>query len=110
MPKVRWISVAAAAAIVTLAILIVTSSVEMPLAAGLRAVVGTRWGITTMVDLYFGLFAVAGWIAYRERSVPRALGWFVALCLLGNLITVVYLFIASRRARTFADLFRPVLE
>ncbi len=88
--------------------LIVASSLEMSLAAGLRATVDTRWGVTTMVDLYLGLFAVAGWIAYRERSVVRTFAWFVGLCLLGNFTMLVYLLIASWRARTVEDLWRPV--
>lgn len=108
MRTVRWISLVAALGIVALLGLIVFSSLEMSLIAGLRATVDTRWGVTTMVDLYLGLLAVAGWIAHRERSLPRTLAWLFGLCLLGNLVTLVYLFIASLRARSVEDLFRPV--
>ena len=108
MRTTRLISLAAALGIASLLALIALSSVHMSLMAGLRATVDTRWGVTTMVDLYLGLLVVAGWIAYRERSIPRTLAWFVGLCLLGNLITLVYLLIASLRARSVEDLFRPV--
>lgn len=108
MRTTRWISLAAAIGIVALLALIVVSSLQMSLIAGLRATVDTRWGVTTMADLYLGLFAVAGWIAHRERSISRTIAWSVGLCLLGNLVTLVYLLIASLRARAVEDLFRPV--
>jgi len=106
MNTVRYISLAAAIAISVLLVLIVRSSIELPLMAGLRATVDTWWGVTTMVDLYLGLLAIAGWIAYRERSIPRTLAWSVGLCLLGNLVALVYLLIASLRASSVDDLFR----
>lgn len=108
MRTTRWISLAAALGIAALMVLIAVSATEMSLMAGLRATVDTRWGVTTMVDLYLGLFVVAGWIAHRERSLPRTLAWLVGLCLLGNLVALVYLFIASLRANSVEDLFRPV--
>ncbi len=108
MRTTRWISLAAALGIAALLTLIAFSAMQMSLMAGLRATVDTRWGVTTMVDLYLGLFAIAGWIAHRERSLPRTIAWLVGLCLLGNLATLVYLFIASLRARSVDDLFRPV--
>ena len=104
----RLISFAAALGIAALLVLIVMSSMEMSLAAGLLATVDTGWGVTTMADLYLGLFVMTGWIAHRERSFPRTLAWFVGLCLLGNLTTLVYLFIASLRAKSVEDLFRRV--
>lgn len=108
MQGTRWLTLAAALGIFALLVLITLSSAQMSLMAGLRATVDTLWGVTTLVDLYLGLIAVAGWIAFRERSVPRTLAWFIGLCLLGNLVTLVYLLIASLRARSIEDLFRPV--
>lgn len=107
--NVLWmIRAACLLGLVVLSVLITASSMEMSLLAGLRATVDSRWGVTTMVDLYLGLFAVAGWIAHRERSVPRSLLWLVGLCLLGNFTTLVYLLLASWRAQTVEDLWRPV--
>lgn len=96
------------AGIAALVAMIAASSLEMSLWQGLKATVDTRWGITTMVDLYAGLAVVAGWIGWRERSVARTAGWIVALGLLGNLATLVYLLIACLRSPSAADLFRPV--
>jgi hypothetical protein len=94
--------------VVLLVALIGFSSLDLSLWKGLKATVDTRWGITTMVDLYLGLFVAAGWIAFRERSAWRSLLWLIGLCLLGNLTLLAYLLIASRRARTVEDLFRAV--
>lgn len=108
MQPVRLIGIAAAIAVAALLALIVLSSLEMSLAKGLAATVDTRWGITTMVDLYFGLLLIAGWIAYRERSALRSLAWLIGLCLLGNLTALVYLLLAALRPDKVADLFQPV--
>lgn len=80
--------------------LIVWSSLEMSLAAGLRDIVGTRWGITTMVDLYGGLGLIAAWIAWRERRAARAIPWIIGLALLGNLAALVYVAFAAVRAQS----------
>lgn len=108
MGPIRLISFAATLGIAALLVLFVWSFMEMSLWAGLLATVDTRWGVATMVDLYLGFFVMTGWIAHRERSIPRTLAWFVGLCLLGNIITLVYLFMASLRAKSVDDLFRPV--
>jgi hypothetical protein len=85
--------------------LIVVSSLEMSLGAGLRDIVGTRWGITTLVDLYAGLAFVGAWIACLERSWKRATLWAVALGLTGNLATAVYVAARALRARSVREVF-----
>lgn len=107
MNAIRLVRVASGAGICVLVGLIVASSLEMSLLSGLKATVDTRWGVTTMVDLYLGLLAVAVWIAWREGGVVKPLAWLAGLCLLGNLTLLVYIFIASLRARSVDDLFRP---
>jgi hypothetical protein len=108
MQAIRLVRAGAVAGILALLTLIVISSLEMSLKAGLAATVDTWWGVTTMVDLYLGLFIFAGWIAHRERSVWRTLAWLVGLCLLGNLTLLTYLLLASLKASMIDDLFRPV--
>lgn len=84
--------------------LIVRSSMEMSLGAGMGLIVHTWWGITTLVDLYAGLALVACWIAYRERSAVHAAPWIVGLVLLGNLATLIYVVIAAARAGSMNEL------
>ncbi len=84
--------------------LIVWSSFEMSLAAGLREIVRTRWGITTMVDLYAGLLLGGAWIGWRERRVGVGAAWIVALMLLGNLALLAYVALAARRCSGIEEL------
>jgi Protein of unknown function (DUF1475) len=53
------------------------------------------WGKVTLLDLYVGLAFFGAWIAFREKSKVRTVVWWVALLLLGNLASAVYLVIAS---------------
>lgn len=107
MHPLRFVTAACILALAGLIALFVASSMEMNLARGLRATTDTLWGITTLVDLYLGLAMILGWIAWRERSLIRTLLWGLALALTGNFAALIYLLIASLRAREFADLFKP---
>ena len=86
---------------------IVLSMQEMGLGVGLRRIVETRWGITTLVDLYAGLAFVAIWIGVCERSIKRGIIWGIALALTGNLAMLVYVAWRAWRAETFAGIFTP---
>jgi hypothetical protein len=48
------------------------------------------------------LFAI--WVGWRERSWARGIGWGVAICLLGNLVTIPYLLWHLRGVRGADDL------
>ena len=52
------------------------------------------WFQLSMIDLYLGFFLFGGWILFRESSRGKAIGWIVALCLLGNLAACVYALLA----------------
>ena len=41
------------------------------------------WGIVSLVDLYVGFILFSGWIIYREKSLPVAILWTVAMMILG---------------------------
>jgi hypothetical protein len=66
--------------------LFVFSALEMSLGAGLADVAGTLWGITTLVDLGAGLI-------------------FVAIFLLGNFTTLVYLAVRCTRHQSLEGVF-----
>lgn len=102
---VRLAAVAMGLGALALLGLIVASSLEMGLMDGLRATVDTLWGVTTMVDLYVGLFFAAMWIVWREGG--RAQGWLWALALVftGNLALAVYVLIAAHRCHDLRSLF-----
>lgn len=64
-----------------------------------RTLLDYPWFHVSMIDLYMGFLLFAGWIIYRERSLPVAIVWIVLLCTLGNLASCVYVVIAAMRAR-----------
>lgn len=56
------------------------------------------WFHVSMIDLYVGFLLFAGWIAFRERSVPATIVWIISLMLLGNLIACAYALLALVRS------------
>jgi Protein of unknown function (DUF1475) len=52
------------------------------------------WGIVSLVDLYTGFILFSGWIIYRERSLPIAILWTIAMLVLGFFAGSLYAFIA----------------
>jgi hypothetical protein len=56
------------------------------------------WGVISVIDVYAGGTLFAGWIAARERSVPRTAAWVVAIVVLGNFATSLYALLAWRAA------------
>jgi hypothetical protein len=63
------------------------------------------WGIVSLVDLYTGFTLFSAWIIYRERSLPVAILWTVAMLTLGFFAGSLYAFIALQTSgddwRTF---------
>lgn len=59
-----------------------------------RNILDLAWGRVTLIDLYIGLMLFGGWIVIRDGWV-RAIPWFVALVVLGNLAAAAYAFRAS---------------
>jgi len=52
------------------------------------------WGIVSLVDLYTGFALFSMWIIYREKSLPVAILWTVAMLTLGFFAGSLYTFIA----------------
>jgi hypothetical protein len=52
------------------------------------------WGIVSLVDLYTGFILFSGWIIYRERSLPVAILWTIAMLTLGFFAGSLYAIIA----------------
>ena len=75
--------------------------------AGFAHLWADPWGRVTLIDLGVGLIFVAAWIAVVEPRPWCAAAWIVALFLLGNVITLIFLLWRTRRANRFADLFLP---
>ncbi len=52
------------------------------------------WGIVSLVDMYTGFTLFSMWIIYREKSLPVAILWTVAMMTLGFFAGSLYAFIA----------------
>ena len=75
--------------------------------ASLHAIAANPWGVVVLLDLGIGLLFIAVWLALVEPSPLRAVAWIVALLLLGNVVTLVYLLSRTYRVRRLRDLFLP---
>lgn len=75
-----------------------------------REVGGHPWFLATLADAYFGFLTFWCWVAYRERTWPRRLGWLVAILLLGNIAMAVYLLMLLFRLPADAPLERLLLR
>ncbi len=51
------------------------------------------WGIVSLVDLYTGFTLFSAWIIYREKSLPVAILWTVAMMTLGVFAGSLYAFV-----------------
>ena len=52
------------------------------------------WGIVSLVDLYTGFTLFSAWIIYREKSLPVAILWTIAMMTVGFFTGSLYAFIA----------------
>ena len=51
------------------------------------------WGIVSLVDLYTDFTLFSAWIIYREKSLPVAILWTIAMMTLGFFAGSLYAFI-----------------
>src|SRR5512133_3661794 len=56
------------------------------------------WGIVSLVDLYTGFTLFSGWIIYREKSLPVAILWTIAMMTLGFFAGSLYVFLALQNS------------
>jgi hypothetical protein len=49
------------------------------------------WVIATLFDAYWAFISFYVWVAWKEKSLPARLLWFVAIILLGNLAMAAYM-------------------
>ncbi len=56
------------------------------------------WGIVSLVDLYTGFTLFSCWIIYREKSLPVAIVWTIAMMTLGFFAGSLYAFIALQNS------------
>ncbi len=110
-PAVRVLRVAAPlGALAMFATIVVALGTGEPLGAQGSEIGALVWGRVTFVDL--GLALVFGWlwIAWRERSVVRALVWLVLTAVTGSGALLLYVSLAALRADDMRDVLLPRAE
>jgi hypothetical protein len=85
--------------IAVLGVLAMTGIITYAFARGDFAAEGAKliampWGIVSLVDLYTGFTLFSLWIIYREKSLPVAILWVIAMLTLGFFTGSLYAFIA----------------
>ncbi len=63
------------------------------------AIASIPWGQVLVADLYVGLMLFGAWIGWREGAGMVAGGWILALLLLGNVASCLYLVRALIQSR-----------
>lgn len=86
---------------------IIVASGQANVLEGLKGVLAEPWGVVTLLDLSIGLLFIAAWIAVIEPRPLYAAVWILALLVLGNVVTLIFLLWRTRNAKSFADLFLP---
>ncbi|CAK4691829.1 hypothetical protein LEN26_004196 [Aphanomyces euteiches] len=79
-------------------VFLIYSVVKQPVSAGWTFITADTWSYVTFVDVLTGVSMVATYILVRELrsdNIIAPLLWFVALALLGNGVTVIYLLYIS---------------
>ncbi len=64
------------------------------LSADGRVLSSIPWGIVSLVDVYVGFTLFSCWVGFRERSLVVAIGWVVAIMVLGSFIASLYALLA----------------
>ncbi len=69
-----------------------------------REVATHPWFIATLFDTYFAFLTFWIWLAWKEPTWPRRLGWLAAILLLGNIAMATYVLIQLFRLPKTATL------
>jgi hypothetical protein len=82
---------------------IVRASFVENVVVGGERLIRDPWGLATLIDAYCGFCVASVWIWAVERKKSVAVAWIVALMVLGNLASLIWLGLRLRRARTLAE-------
>jgi hypothetical protein len=74
--------------------LTVTASLERGVFVALGELWPNLWFRATLADAYFAFLTVYLWVAWRERSLPARVVWFVLFMGLGSMAISAYMLLA----------------
>ena len=97
MSRLIWLSVSAATVVMALALIWGVTKGDLWTEGG--AILDMPWGLVSLVEIYVGMALFGCWVFWRETSLLRSAAWMVAVALIGNLVSCVYVLLALRAAR-----------
>jgi hypothetical protein len=97
MPRLIWLSVSAATVVMALALIWGVTKGDLWTEGG--AILDMPWGLVSLVEIYVGMALFGCWVFWRETSLLRSAAWMLAVALIGNLVSCVYVLLALRAAR-----------
>lgn len=80
------------------------SGMQEPGFAGFSAMLASRWGWATLLDLYLGFGLVAVWMVATSERPALGLLWAVGVLVLGNLVALAFVLRRGRRAGSWRAL------
>lgn len=101
----RWLLVPAVILAMLLLIMTYAAATESSFGNAMSSIWAEPWGKAVVMDVYAGLMLAGAWIGWREPTMLRASGWWLALALTGNMATCVYVLLALRASRGSAQQF-----
>ncbi len=70
--------------------------------AGSEKLFREPWGIATLFDTYLGFLTFYAWVFYKERAWLNRFNWLLAIIILGNIATAVYMLWQLRKLNSSA--------
>jgi hypothetical protein len=103
VPRRVWVTVGIATAV--MAIALAWGLFKGNFSAEGSALLRMPWGVVSLVEIYVGMTLFGCWVFWREASPVRSGVWMLAVALIGNIVSCVYVLMALRSARGNPTLF-----
>ncbi|MCP1677016.1 hypothetical protein J2T57_004190 [Natronocella acetinitrilica] len=82
-----------AAVLVAMVAIILFASADRGIGEALADLGRDPWVQAALMDAYFGFLTIWLWMAYKEPTWLRRIGWLIAVLLTGNVAIAIYLLI-----------------
>ena len=97
MPRLVWVTVGLAT--IVMAAALAWGILNGNLSAEGGALLRMPWGVVSLVEIYVGMALFGCWVFWREASPLRSGVWMLAVALIGNIVSCVYVLLALRSAQ-----------
>ena len=95
--RTAWFAVSIATLVMALALAWAVSVGDLAAEGG--ALLRMPWGVVSLIEIYVGMALFGGWVLWREANLVRSAVWLLAIALIGNLVSCIYVLLALHGAR-----------